>query len=478
MTRAGGGTPDGMGPMERLGLVWAIVLKDLKQARRHGLPTLIVISAILLLLGVVGFSMVRDEFSKRGVPTWTGPILLPGNMTPPDVDVTVDQRTARAPATITFTTKTKHGKEPFNYSWEFGDGTGSDQASPVHTYDNPGDYWVVVTIKDSSEFDPVRKVLLIMVVGDDPVGLRAGIFSNATEGSPPFPVAFFSTVAGGLPPHTYEWQFGDGNVSNEPNPVHEFAAVGEYRVNLTVRDAGGETAVSNYITISVSKGEGAGISLVLVDLVFGFSVLVTMLVLSTAFSGCYNHEITKGTVRTLFCYPLSVLDLTVAKLAYAAVVGLVLSLPVVLLPTLGLGKPAGEVLGIMLTAYLLSLTTVIVAAFLGNALIKATGRMIMRPTRLPLPFLVLSLIFTSGVFTLLISVLAPYIGIVGRVDSVVKSWGPVIALSPYHQGGRLLSGALGGGLAPDVPVFIVPAFLLALGIWASSRLWPDIYQKE
>ncbi len=37
------------------------------------------------------------------------------------------------------------------------------------------------------------------------------------------------------------WDFGDGNTSNEPNPIHKYAAAGSYNVTLTVEGAGSRT---------------------------------------------------------------------------------------------------------------------------------------------------------------------------------------------------------------------------------------------
>ncbi len=73
--------------------------------------------------------------------------------------------------------------------------------------------------------------------------------------------ALFSFVADGLtvtftnesdvtPPVTYLWDFGDTETSTEKDPVHTYAAKGEYTVKLTVTDQnGGKHDVSTKITI-------------------------------------------------------------------------------------------------------------------------------------------------------------------------------------------------------------------------------------
>jgi PKD repeat protein len=45
----------------------------------------------------------------------------------------------------------------------------------------------------------------------------------------------------------FEWDFGDGFISNESNPTHVFTATGSYEVTLTVTADGGSTDVSSLI---------------------------------------------------------------------------------------------------------------------------------------------------------------------------------------------------------------------------------------
>jgi PKD repeat protein len=63
-------------------------------------------------------------------------------------------------------------------------------------------------------------------------------------------------------PTSWEWDFGDGNTSNEQSPQHTYINSGTYTVSLTVTNAGGSDiyTVSDYILVHdqlvVSNGEG------------------------------------------------------------------------------------------------------------------------------------------------------------------------------------------------------------------------------
>ena len=59
-------------------------------------------------------------------------------------------------------------------------------------------------------------------------------------------------IAGGFAPYSYEWDFGDGDISTDEAPTHAYKADGSYTVSLTVTDDRGNTATetrSDYITV-------------------------------------------------------------------------------------------------------------------------------------------------------------------------------------------------------------------------------------
>jgi hypothetical protein len=66
-------------------------------------------------------------------------------------------------------------------------------------------------------------------------------------------------ITSGFPPYSYEWDFGDGEVSTEENPTHAYKNDGYYTVSLTVTDDMGNTdTLVREAYIYVQPGWSAG----------------------------------------------------------------------------------------------------------------------------------------------------------------------------------------------------------------------------
>lgn len=66
------------------------------------------------------------------------------------------------------------------------------------------------------------------------------------------PIQFNGTAAGGTPPYTWAWQFGDGQVSPDQNPTHAYGEVEDYTATLTVTDSAKATVTDN-ATVTINK---------------------------------------------------------------------------------------------------------------------------------------------------------------------------------------------------------------------------------
>jgi PKD repeat protein len=113
-----------------------------------------------------------------------------------------------------------------SFEWDFGNGTGSNLNNPTATYLSTGIYPVslVVTNTYGCRDTSSREVSIF------PQGM-ALFEASPTFGCSPLTVTFtdFSSNA-----TDWYWDFGDGNLSNLPSPVHTYDSGGVYSVQLTV----------------------------------------------------------------------------------------------------------------------------------------------------------------------------------------------------------------------------------------------------
>ncbi len=140
--------------------------------------------------------------------------------------------------------------EPNSWSWDFGDGNTSDEQNPVHTYAEEGVYIVSLTIMtaDSCSSTSTWDVW----IGDDDTWVEdegcQAMFWFTQDENDPNTISFEDMSFGGE--FTYwEWNFGDGNTSNEQNPVHTYAEEGIYLVTL---NAEGEECNSTFVMLTMT----------------------------------------------------------------------------------------------------------------------------------------------------------------------------------------------------------------------------------
>ena len=120
------------------------------------------------------------------------------------------------------------------WKWSFGDGSSSTDPSPVHTYKANGNYKVVLEVTDDSgNSATVERTVQITALDSPPT---AGFSFKAMD----LQVAFTDTSKDDGKLVSWNWDFGDGNSSEQQNPVHSYAKAGEYTVVLSVRDDAGQ----------------------------------------------------------------------------------------------------------------------------------------------------------------------------------------------------------------------------------------------
>lgn len=153
-----------------------------------------------------------------------------------------------APLLVSFSEASSNGTF---YTWNFGDGSPVSNLPQVeHLFEAPGTYNVsLTTVAPGGCTD--TDAHLTVVVGENTM---ADFTSN-----PPFPVELalpntevvFTDQSKGA--QSWVWDFGDGIVSQEINPIHNFTAPGTYFVSLKVRSSEGcfaEVSHGPYVVVN------------------------------------------------------------------------------------------------------------------------------------------------------------------------------------------------------------------------------------
>lgn len=125
--------------------------------------------------------------------------------------------------------------EPFtnnSFIWDFGDGTRvpSGLGDVTHAYANPGPYTVRLIMVDTNYCNSPDSIPFNLTVAEQ---VRAQI-EDVDPGCVPYTVQFDNSSLAG---QTYRWEFDDGTISTEMNPVHTFNDVRSYTVKLVVTDS-------------------------------------------------------------------------------------------------------------------------------------------------------------------------------------------------------------------------------------------------
>ncbi|AKB81749.1 cell surface protein [Methanosarcina barkeri 3] len=161
----------------------------------------------------------------------------------PIADFTAKPTSGDVPLTVEFVDTSANS--PLSWTWDFGDGTTSNEQNPKHTYNIPGSYNVTLTVTNANGNDSRIKTNYIITNS-----LVADFTATPLSGGAPLTVTFTDQSTG--TPTSWAWDFGDGATSKENNPTHIYSTPGTYTVNLTVTNIGGtnSTVKTGYITVS------------------------------------------------------------------------------------------------------------------------------------------------------------------------------------------------------------------------------------
>jgi gliding motility-associated-like protein len=124
----------------------------------------------------------------------------------------------------------------WDYVWYFGDKTLSFDREPgAHSYPGPDEYMLKLVVKGEHCTDSV--ISMIEIKPHPPIAK----FKPVQPGCMPLTVQFENNSSYS---NSYLWEFGDGAVSNKPNPEYTYYEADKYEIKLTVWGDGGVDSYS------------------------------------------------------------------------------------------------------------------------------------------------------------------------------------------------------------------------------------------
>ncbi len=134
--------------------------------------------------------------------------------------------------------------DDITFTWNFGDGSSGSGAIVSHTYAVVGSYTAIVTATNVSSSQVATTVVKVQ---DLPIiQLQAQNSSPTLLGST---TAFTATTSGGSNA-IYQWNFGDGNLSNGATASHTYMFPGSYSAMVTATNSVGSVSRSMEVTIT------------------------------------------------------------------------------------------------------------------------------------------------------------------------------------------------------------------------------------
>lgn len=191
-------------------------------------------------------------YANPGVYTVTLTTTKPGCN---DVETKVNYITINARPTVTFVAdRTDSCAYPFpvqftsttsavtTYNWNFGDGTSSNLANPLHIYNSAGSFSVSLAVTNaagcSRTYNQPNLINIVPPIANFNIDSALGCNPKTIS------ITDLSTSPNGI--SQWIWDFGDGTTQNGPNnPSHSYIDTGVYNISLVVIDSTGCTDTIN-----------------------------------------------------------------------------------------------------------------------------------------------------------------------------------------------------------------------------------------
>ena len=151
----------------------------------------------------------------------------------PNVSFTADKTSGCDGVTVKFKNTSLNA---VTYTWDFGDGSTSNEFEPIHTYSGAGSNYAV-SLTATNILGCTNKATKPQYITIVAPGKADFVVTPGNELAIPNYSFGFKDISNG--PVSWEWNFGDGTVSTLQNPNHTYNNEREYRVTLKVLNSGG-----------------------------------------------------------------------------------------------------------------------------------------------------------------------------------------------------------------------------------------------
>ncbi len=137
-----------------------------------------------------------------------------------------------------------------DYEWQFGDESSSNESVTRHSYSQPGNYKVLLKVKDNSNLrNSVSSALINVKINHPPVAKINKIKTSAVGEKITFDASGSYDIDGNI--SKFQWDMGDGNRSNDEKFIYRYDKAGKYKVKLTVFDDSGTDSDSDSTSVFI-----------------------------------------------------------------------------------------------------------------------------------------------------------------------------------------------------------------------------------
>jgi PKD repeat protein len=190
-----------------------------------------------------------------------------------------------------------------SWLWDFGDGSTSTSQNPMHIYATPGPFTISLSIANDScsytdDFPPISFGGSSSSGG--PIGGGVYIDPDTVYNCAPYTVEFSSPDPSAI---AWEWDFGDGTISNLQNPIHTYLDSGVFVPRIILTFANGFIDTLYYANPYFVVKPITDFNITTVNTCTG--VIATTTAIGTASSYLWNfgNGITFNTPSATFTYP-------------------------------------------------------------------------------------------------------------------------------------------------------------------------------